>query len=285
MRGVAPFAPLAIALLMSRAVLPGGEPREPGTPNEVDAVKCDDIEGFQDCHTRFPTGCSAAGRYDAYLNVLKNQLVPPTTQPIAFHQTLQAFQDLDARLPDELTRSNHADLKTELAALGEGQIVGIVGFLYYAQPTGAESSNCQLAADDDEKSNVDFHIGIGFDSATAQSLLTRAARVTKKTLQQESVVVEMTPHYRFEFEDTWTLTNLKAVIGKKVRVAGQLLVDSEHNIPSQNCAIATTAKQRQSCWRGSAWELHPVTRFEVCDTDACTATSNDWRPLPEAGTR
>jgi hypothetical protein len=91
------------------------------------------------------------------------------------------------------------------------------------------------------------------------------------------VIVEMTPHYRFQFDpDAWTLANLHPALGHKVRIVGQLLVDSEHNKPADNCALANkTAK----CWRYSIWELHPVTSFEYCADDSCTEAIGNWIPI------
>jgi len=46
-RHVAPFAPLVLALLLSRAVLPSGE-EPPETTGAVAAAKCDDdVDNFQ----------------------------------------------------------------------------------------------------------------------------------------------------------------------------------------------------------------------------------------------
>ena len=177
-------------------------------------------------------------------------------------------------------RSNHADHREALARIGEGQLFGVVGYLYYVKKTGPESSNCQLASDDAEGSNVDFHIGVGFDADVAALLRARKKVPDAKVLTQQSVIVEMTPHYRFTYAaDRWTLENLRAVIGRQVRVVGQLVVDNEHNLGSQNCAMATTSGQRETCWRASVWELHPVTQFLVCGTEKCTESSPDWQEL------
>jgi len=287
-RRIAPFAPLAIALLMSRAVLspPGGQTGETETTTEVTAVVCDDVLDFQDCHTRFPTGCSTSGRYDAYLNLLKNQLTPPPADVTGIQfLTRKNFQDLDSNTPKELGRNNHADLKDQLAQLGEGRLVGIVGYLYYAIKTGAESSNCELTSTDEEGSSVDYHIGIGFDPpdpAVAQLLRAqkKLSRDQSRSLQQSSVIVEMTPHYRFLYGGPgWTIDSLQKVLGRPVRVVGQLINDNEHNLPGQNCALATTTQQKLSCWRASTWELHPITRFEVCQQDSCDQSSTDWMQL------
>ncbi len=287
-RRIAPFAPLAIALLMSRAVLspPTGPTGETETPTEVTAAVCDDVLDFQDCHTRFPTGCSAAGRYDAYLNLLKNQLIPPPSDVTGIRfLTRKDFQDLDRNTPKGLGRSNHADFRDQLAQLGEGKVFGIVGYLYYAIKTGPESSNCQLSSTDEEGSNVDYHIGVGFDSpdpAVVQLLRAqkKLSREQTKSLQQNAVIVEMTPHYRFLYGGPgWTIDGLQKVLGRPVRVVGQLVNDNEHNLASQNCALATTTQQKLSCWRASTWELHPVTRFEVCQQDSCDQSSTAWIQL------
>src|SRR2546428_11570536 len=74
-RHVAPFAPLVLALLLSRAVLPSGE-EPPETTGAVAAAKCDDeVDNFQACHERFPTGCTQAGKYEADVKLRKDQRI------------------------------------------------------------------------------------------------------------------------------------------------------------------------------------------------------------------
>jgi hypothetical protein len=250
-------------------------------PDNVMAVKCEDnIADFRACHANYPTGCSRAAGYDAYLNFLKNGTPSPDSGGITFLDQ-PAFDNLNAGTPKDLGKgNNHADFKDQLTTLGEGTQRGIIGYLYYFQSTGAESSNCELTGPDKEGDNVDFHIGIGFDKIlTSQVNLTSPAN-PPKVLQQKSVIVEMTPHYRARFEDgIWTLANLKPALGHKVRAVGQLLVDSEHNKPADNCALGGTTAQQNHCWRYSIWELHPVTSFEYCEDDSCTENSGDWVPL------
>jgi hypothetical protein len=258
--------------------------REP-SEGEVIAVKCDDVQDFRDCHARFRTGCSKSAGYDPYLNLLKNNLDPPDpdSSPVRF-LAKKDFEALDEATPTDLDRSNHIDFKNELDRQGEGKIFGLVGYLYYAKKTGAESSNCQLDSDDEEGSNVDYHIGIGFDDNLAKRLASgnNLTAADRKALQQKSVIVEMTPHYRATFEtDKWTIDALRQIVGKQVRVVGQLIIDSEHNVRSQNCAIAETNKQKQTCWRASVWELHPVTQFEFCKAESCTQNSSEWAELGE----
>jgi hypothetical protein len=282
-RYVAPFAPLALALAMnavpSSNAGTGSELAEQDIPDNVTAVKCEEnIADFQACHANYPTGCSKGAGYDAYLNELKNLTPLPATGGVNLLNQA-AFDNLNAKTPSDLGQdSNHATYKDQLSQLGEGKQFAIVGYLYYFESTGAESSNCELTGTD----NVDFHIGIGFDSNLASQVDSnpKPAPALKKQLQQNSVIVEMTPHYRAQFEDgIWTLANLAPALGHQVRVTGQLLVDSEHNKPTDNCALAQTAAQKNHCWRYSIWELHPVTAFEYCKDDGCTATSGNWIPI------
>jgi hypothetical protein len=61
--------------------------------------------------------------------------------------------------------------------------------------------------------------------------------------------VEITPRF---CPDGWTLEKLKKLARRKafVRVQGWQLYDSMHT--------------GTFSWRGTSWEIHPVTKFEVC---------------------
>ncbi len=276
--GMAGAVPLAI-IALGTAILPGnksGAPAEEAVQHGTVAVKCDaDVEDYNSCHTDYPTGCSGSGKYDPFLNLAKNQLPRPASDNAPVLDEA-AYKTLEQKIPDGLARSNHGDFKDQLAQLGEGQERAVVGYLYYAKETGAESSNCELTGDD----NVDYHIGIGFDSDLASRVTAKKLSATdRKALTQTSVIVEMTPQYRAYYETNWTLDELKKVMGKKVKVIGQLIIDNEHNVPSQNCGFRDDAAN--TCWRASVWELHPVTAFLVCDRqdNACDANSTDWAEL------
>lgn len=273
--------PLTLALLVGNAVLPSrrtGEPSVAAKRNADQAVVCGEVANVNECHTDYPTGCSAAGRYDPYLNLLKNQLDPPApTAAFRYFTGINDYYDLETKTPPGLGKGAHLDFKKQMDALGEGQTFGVIGYLFYASQTGAESSNCQLTGDDD----VDYHLGIGFDPALAQKAKTprRLTPAEARRLKQTSVIVEITPHYRAYKQPNWTLEAVKSAVGMQVRVMGQLMFDSEHDNPSQNCAFSNA--DRQKCWRASAWELHPVTRFEICSPGNCTETSGQWTELEQ----
>jgi len=272
--------PLAIALLHS-AVLPagkGGATPPVGPSATIESVVCGEgVEDFRSCHTTYPTGCSSNGHYDPYLNLMKNQTTWPSAQPKEIFSTLEQYLQLESQLPAGLDKSNHGDNLTQLAALGEGKIHGVVGYLYDIKVEGKESSNCQLD-DDASHENVDFHIFIGFDPVIAEKIRNKQTLTAeeRKAVTQESVIVEMTPHYREAFHPEWTAEAVMAQKGQLVKVLGQLMVDNEHYVSGQDCA---RAPRTATCWRASVWELHPVTDFEVCDGGSCTATSTGWTPL------
>ena len=78
---------------------------------------------------------------------------------------------------------------------------------------GPESPNCY------EDDLHDFHMWMG--SETASTAKARTA------LRDESVVVEPTPRMQ-EKHPSWTKENLQTIVGKRIRVTGWLMFDSEH---------------------------------------------------------
>jgi hypothetical protein len=74
---------------------------------------------------------------------------------------------------------------------------------------------------------------------------------------REQVVVEITP--RMETTKEWSLEQLQRELsGRRVRFEGWLFFDALHAGESEN-----TAPGRANNWRGTAWELHPLTKIEV----------------------
>ncbi len=115
----------------------------------------------------------------------------------------------------------------------------LTGYLIYAKESGLESCNGRI------DSLRDYHIWIG---------------ATPTADKQHSVVVEMTPRWK-RIHPEWRLRYLErlALDHPQVRVSGWLLWDEEH-----------ASEVGRS--RGSQWEVHPVTSFEVF-------TNNLWRTL------
>ena len=278
--GLASVVPLAIALLHSAIVPTDGKGvgvRELAETTSVEPVVCgQDIEDYLACHSEYPTACNSTGNYDAFLNLLKNQVDWTDSQVQKWFTALDDVLQLESRIPAGLGKANHIDNLQQLRALGEGKIYGVVGYLYGVKAEGKESSNCQLEPGEDNE-NVDFHTYIGFDSGVAARVRGKTASPADKSeMNPKSMIVEMTPHYRARYHPEWSLDALRKELGKQVRVTGQLMADNEHYVKSQDCG---RKDHTASCWRATVWELHPITKFEVCSIDSCSETSAGWLPL------
>src|SRR5215469_3526406 len=277
--GLGPAIPLAIALIHN-AVLPSAGTTNgsaPVLPTEIAPVVCEEgLEDFNACHSEYPSGCSASGRYDAYLNVFKNQLEWKDSRVQGWLSTLDDITQVEGRIPAGLGNSNHGDYIDELGAIGEGRIYGVVGYVYAIKAEGKESSNCQLEPGEEDE-NVDFHIYIGFDPAVANRIRNNSKTAADKTrINPKAMIVEMTPHYRARFHPEWSLSAVQSALGKQVRVSGQLIADNEHYLASQDCG---RKDHTSACWRATVWELHPVTQFETCGKETCDASSGGWSPI------
>lgn len=250
---------------------------------------CDNITDSDSCHHSYAEGCtnsSRSGTYDAYLSYLKNLTPKPDTaesRVVAVFTSLQDFQNLDKKSIDlDIGRQRQKDFAGDLADIGQGNFYAVIGYLYYAIPGGIETCNCKLTDPDDR----DYHIGIGFDAATAGKIadgtITKTHSGTGQrptAIEQSAIIVEMTPHYRAKYHSSWTLSGVQQLVGRQVKVIGQLLVDNEHNEAAQNCAFPDAVKS--TCWRASAWEIHPVAKFYVCTSGAsCAADATDgWTEI------
>jgi hypothetical protein len=280
--GIGPAIPLAIALLHN-AIVPStastASAQTSPSSGKVEAVVCgDDIEDYLACHSEYPTGCNASGKYDAYLNLFKNQVSWDDPQPQKWITDLEDVTKLEDSIPSGLGKNNHSSYLQQLQALGEGKIYGLIGYLYGVKAEGKESCNCQLDPGEDNE-NVDFHIYVGFDPDVASKIENgTVAPADKREINPKSMIIEMTPHYRARFHPEWSLDAIKNHLGKQIKATGQLMVDNEHYVKSQDCG---RDDHTGSCWRASVWELHPVTDFDVCNTGQCTQTSANWVPIEQ----
>jgi hypothetical protein len=165
---------------------------------------------------------------DPKLNTFKNQDDAPSSGAVEDWSIADVIE-----LNDKTPKSwkSGADRKP-LRDIGEGTAVAIKGYLIHAKMTGTpESCNCFLKG----VANNDFHLNIV---------------PTKAGTMKQSLVIEMSPRSR---NANWKLPTLQALVGTKtyVRVTGWLMFDSAH-------------AHFQSMPRATAWEVHPVTGFEVC---------------------
>ncbi|HYL06342.1 MAG TPA: hypothetical protein VE075_09900 [Thermoanaerobaculia bacterium] len=285
-RRLLPYVPVALGVLAQTGIVGSGGGTAATTataaavaPGDIQPKTCaDDIADYRECHSTYPTGCSASGKYDGYLNWLKNLDFDPQQAPAGEPLTPEDLVGKDKGLPDGLAKANHEQFRQQLETLGEGEAHVLVGVLYYAKAGGKESSNCGLQGAD----NIDFHIGIGPPGDLAAKIAQGEKLSTGEHHEMEAtaVVVEMTPHWRAAHEPDWDLGRVQKAVGRQVRVTGQLLVDNEHDESKDDCAKTGASP---SCWRASVWELHPVTRFDVCRADSCPedGSGDDWVSLDD----
>ena len=112
----------------------------------------------------------------------------------------------------------------------ENKGVMVEGYLVKARQTGPESAN------GNSKTHRDIHCWITTDR-----------RVNKR----EGIIAEVTPRWLAK-NPGWTVENLDKLAMKRshVRITGWLMWDEEH--PDE------VGKSR-----GSQWEIHPITKFEI----------------------
>jgi hypothetical protein len=138
----------------------------------------------------------------------------------------------------------------------EGQAVRVMAFLWVAKREHGESCNCGLDAPGKPGELLtDIHMVLNNKMSDPEAI---------------SVTAEITPRVRAERPDpkTWTWSNIKGLKGKFVRVTGYLMLDTEHLI--HNPLV-----------RATNWEVHPITKLEVCTSTLTKCRQGDgWEDVP-----
>jgi hypothetical protein len=186
---------------------------------------------------------------DPKLNTAKNQTDSPSDVK---NMTIARIIDLNVKSPK--TWKSGSD-RQPLQDLGEGGAVAVKGYLINAHASGAEACNCRLKG----QANNDFHLNI---------ITAKNEGKKKKPLMFQSLVIEMSPRSRLA---GWKLPTLKVLEDQRmyVRVTGYLMYDTAHI-------------KFQSLPRASAWEIHPIMKFEVCQaTRAECDAGNNWINLED----
>ncbi len=176
---------------------------------------------------------------DPELNREKNRFAAPKN---ITDETVGDIIGISTTLPSEAGREHRerwSAAERNVVASEESLGVRVTGYLISVKQSGPESCNGY------SDSFVDFHIWIA-DSPTA----TKA----------EAMIVEMTPRWK-SIHPEWQLRDLERLSERhaKVRVTGWILWDEEH-------------PEEVGKSRGSQWEVHPVTNFEVF-------SGQKWEPM------
>jgi hypothetical protein len=200
------------------------------------------LDGIADCPN---TGCGPDA--DVELNKSKNRTDTPAESDIK-KKTLDELRSIA-----QPTRWNTGQDRAELRqSCKEGTPVQVKGFLSIAKPGGAESCNCGLT----RRVDNDVHLVLVDDVDEGE---------------ETSVTAELTPRVRANSHPTWLFKNAKDDLeGEYLRVTGWLMLDTKHIHQSHRLP---GERLNKSLKRSTNWEVHPVTKLEVCrkSLTACNA--------------
>ncbi|PYP41924.1 MAG: hypothetical protein DMD43_04790 [Gemmatimonadetes bacterium] len=184
-------------------------------------------------------GCPAEGRVSRNyshaheleaLNRLKNR------------SALPADADLDSTVTLARLLGDGTD---DSGRFDTGKAAEITGYVLHVKPGGqSETGNCRKT----DSLHRDTHIELTLSPSD--------------TLEIRRVIVEVTPRWRAAMHaagtDWLTATLRQTIENKWVRIRGWLLFDDEHKGQAEN-----THPRGDSNWRGTVWEIHPITALTV----------------------
>ncbi len=180
---------------------------------------------------------------DPALNRQKNRWAQPTSYNDVTIDQVMSFSHGALSDAGEKDRSKWSSSAIAEAHEHEDQGVRLEGYILAAKESGLESCNGK------NDSLHDFHVWLG-----------ASADMPK----EQGMIVEPTPFYK-EHNTGWTLAAIKKLIKThtKVRISGWILWDQEHS-------------EEVGKSRGTLWEIHPVTKFEMME-------NNSWVDLHDPG--
>jgi hypothetical protein len=172
---------------------------------------------------------------DKGTNVRKNRTDIPTT----YHAvTWKAIAGLAYPAPAPKSRENFTPEQLAEVAQFEGAAVETVGYVVAIKPQASNSESCNCGWHGEAA--TDWHIALVEHPGDGEA---------------SSVVVEPTPRLK-KNHPGWTKKNLTPWLNGDVpvRISGWLLFDPQHT-------------NHLKKYRSTLWEIHPITKIEVWDTD------------------
>jgi hypothetical protein len=143
-----------------------------------------------------------------------------------------------------------------------------MAFLLKAKREGAESCNCGVTG----PSNTDIHLVLVSElrDLDDQDQIDEA--------EAGSVTAEITPRVGQHGHPQWVVKNINDFEGEFVRLTGRMLLDTKH-IPQTH--FLPHERHNKGLKRATNWEVHPVTKFEVCtlSVSQCRQGSG-WHNVP-----
>jgi len=193
------------------------------------------------------TGCGNGG--DAFLNEAKNRsdaLTGPTTMSLDQIRALSQPSNWPTGSPRESIQGPGK----------EGSPVVVKAFLLKAKAEGAESCNCGLT----KRVDTDIHLVL------VSKLPDLDDQDEVDNAEAGSVTAEITPRVRRNGHANWVHKNVNDFEGEFVRLTGRLMLDTKHLPPNRKLRRATN------------WEVHPITRFQVCQTTKAKCDQSTGAP-------
>ena len=176
------------------------------------------------------------------------------------HRTLNILKNRDAAVtkPNKIAVQEIRDPANNTGKFTPTKQVWVTGFVASVDPGGLqETCNCKRA------DLRDVHINIVADPSEAGD-------------KRKYVVVEFTPRWekKFHFDDSNYDAMRQAIQdqigGKWVKFEGWMMYDFIHQKESESTAPGIPVcndndpNQKRPCiWRGTPWEVHPVTAYKV----------------------
>lgn len=235
--------PILLTSLSFTFFLPGNAPAQPPPQRKPPTSACPvSISGISDCPDE---GCGENG--DTDLNQAKNRLDVPNDAAVK-RLTFTSMR----KLPQPLhwsTGDNRASLRTPGK---EGTPVQLQGFLLLVKPGGGESCNCDLT----RRVNTDVHLVLVHNLDDPE---------------ESSVTAEVGPRGRAHGHPEWQFKNLNDLQGEFVRVTGWLMLDTKH---IRQTHFLPNEGANKSLKRSTNWEVHPITRLEVCQKPIAACNAN-----------
>ncbi len=153
---------------------------------------------------------------------------------------------------------------------GEGKVVQFTGFLispHYSDVGHGESVNCNVPG----PASNDIHMAISDHPVDLPK--GKKGKAERNKLLCETVVAEVTPHFRPE---AWEEASLKRIAASHtpVRITGQLFYDGSHS----PCHQGSPGSHDPA--RASIWEIHPIYNIEICTNKKLEhCTQDKWKQL------
>lgn len=176
-------------------------------------------------------GTAKPGGRAFYLNEHKNRYTFPATKDYDTTVTLERL--LHSGDPNEFSE--------EKAAV-------VTGYVFDVKVGGVETCNCKSKDPNYRDTHIELVLNPG------------------QTGAEQRVIAEVTPRMRVQMagkEDWSTFALRKKYLGHRVQVAGWLTYDSEHELEAYANDPQNAAGRNN--WRGTVWEIHPITSIKIID--------------------